>query len=357
MFSRINDLQNEHLHAMLPIEGYQDTPLVSLDEAIKPIIHLFNKDSLSSKVWVVKERCTNPADGLSPDQSGSIMLYTFEWLPTEESLYFILNKTLRMENRELLKPWFPFLRLFIGALIQLPSIDDVIYRGVRKDLRNEYPPNTEKIWWGFSSCTDSIHVLESDQFCGKTGTRTMFQIKCLNGPCIKNHTYFHSENEILLLPGRYLRVRSCYSSEDGLSIIRLDEIEPPHTLLKLPKNDPWRRVEPGISLLGNCMNPNCKIYEKQVIIPIGFKKFDVLVDSDASNAKCPICEKYVDTLKLGFNKCQWRISGIKQVRQSEAPAPFLENWSNTDGNSLLEYNLHNTIWRQLIVEAKPKNSN
>ncbi|CAF4753714.1 unnamed protein product, partial [Rotaria sp. Silwood2] len=129
---------------MLPIEGYQDVPLVSLKEAMEPIIYLFDRESLLAKIWVVKEQCKNPADGLSPDESGSIMLYTFEWIPIEESLYFILNKTLRMRNRELLKPWFPYLRLFIGALIQLPSINDVIYRGVKKDLKNEYPPGTDQ---------------------------------------------------------------------------------------------------------------------------------------------------------------------------------------------------------------------
>ncbi|CAF2995409.1 unnamed protein product [Rotaria sp. Silwood2] len=342
---------------MLPIEGYQDVPLVSLEEAMKPIIHLFDRDSLLTKIWVVKEQCKNPADGLSPDESGSIMLYTFEWIPIEESLYFILNKTLRMRNRELLKPWFPYLRLFIGALIQLPSINDVIYRGVKKDLKDEYPPGTDQIWWGFSSCSDSLGVLESDQFCGTNGIRTMFHIKCLDGRCIKNHTYFPTEKEIILLPGRYLRVGTCYNSQDGLRMIRLDEIEPPHKLLKLPDELPWRRVKPGISLLGKCKNSNCKAYEKEVVIPIGFRKFDVLTDSDSSNAKCPMCAKYVDTLKLGFNKCQWKMSGIKQARQSEPPERFSEDWSNTHGNSLLEYNLKDSIWRQLIIEAKPTNSN
>ncbi|CAF0776138.1 unnamed protein product [Rotaria sp. Silwood1] len=357
MFPRINDLQNEPLHVMLPIEGYQDISLVSLDAAIEPVIHLFDQDSLLARLWVVKERCKKPADGLSPDESGSIMLYTFEWFPVNESLYFILNKTLRMEDRELLRPWFPYLRLFIGALIKLPSINDVIYRGIKKDLRNQYPLDTDQIWWGFSSCSDSLNVLESDQFCGRVGPRTMFHIRCLNGRCIKNHTYFPTEREILLLPGRYLRVRTCYNAEDGLCIIRLDETEPPHKLLKLPGDNSWRRIEPGISLLGKCVNSDCKAYNNEVIIPLGFRKFDVLVESDSSNAKCPICAKYVDPVKLGFNKCQWKTSGIKQAKQTEAPVPFSENWSDTHDNSLLEYHLKDIRWRQLIVEARPTNSN
>ena len=126
MLSRVSDDLREDNRHLLPIEGYQNVRLVSLEEAVQPLVSLFAGDSLLSKVWVVKERCREPADGLSQDESASIMLYTLEWPNQEESLYFILNKTLRMEDRNNLKPWFPYLRLFIGALSQLPPINDTI---------------------------------------------------------------------------------------------------------------------------------------------------------------------------------------------------------------------------------------
>jgi hypothetical protein len=357
MFSRINNVVHEHNRMLLPIEGYENERLKPLEEAVKPLIPLFVENSLLPKVWVVKERCKNPADGLSQDESASIMLYTLEWTTPEQSLYFILNSTLRMEDRKMLKPWFPYLRLFLGALSQLSPINDTIYRGVKRDMSGEYLPNRNLVWWGLSSCTDDIKVLESDQFCGKTGVRTMLHIKCLDGRNIKNHSYYQSESEILLLPGRYLRVHNDYNSGDGLHIIRLDEIKPPHELLKLPNNSLWRRFAPGISLLGTCTNSNCDAYQKEVIIPIGLKNFDVLVDTNSSTAKCPQCTHYVDPSKLGFCECQWRIDGIKQLKSSQAPVPFSEGWSRTRGYSLFEYKLQEGVtWRQLKVEAKPDNS-
>lgn len=356
---RVNDLPEEPERILLPIEGYEKARLMSLDEAVKPLIPLFPEGDLQSKVWVVKELCKNPDDGLSQDESASIMLYTIEWTPSEQSLYVILNKNLRSQDRNVLKPWFPYLRLFIGALLQLPPINDTFHRGVRGDMSANYLSNNNLIWWGVSSCTVNIQLLESDQFCGKVGVRTIFSIKCIDGRNIKNHSYHREENEILLLPGRYLRSRGPnghYVSADGLHIIQLDEIQPEYPLLKLPDNSLWRRFSPGLSLLGECLNSQCAAHKKEVIIPIGLRNFDVLVDADSTNSKCPICAHYVDASKLGFNECQWRIDGIKQ-KLSQAPFSFSEEWSDTRGYSLVEYDLTGFTFRQIKVQTKPLNPN
>jgi hypothetical protein len=357
MIARINNVLHEHNRMLLPIEGYENARLMPLEEAVKPLIPLFVGDSLLSKVWVVKERCRNPADGLSQDESASIMLYTLEWPSPDQSLYFILNNTLRMEDRNILKPWFPYLRLFLGALSQLSPINDTVYRGIKIDMSGKYSSDNESIWWGFSSCTDDIQVLESEEFCGRTGVRTMFHIKCFDGRNIRNHSYCYSENETLLMPGRYLRLRGHYGAADGLHIIRLEEIKPPYELLKLPDNSLWRRFAPGLSLLGICINSECDAYQKEVIIPIGLKNFDVLTDADASTTICPKCKHYVETSKLGFNECQWRIYGKKQTRPSQAPISFSEDWIQTHGYALFEYGLQEGVtWRQLIVETRPENT-
>jgi hypothetical protein len=357
MFSRIDNVLHEHCGVLLPIEGYENVQLMSLEEAVQPLVSLFDAGSLLSKVWVAKERCKNPADGLSQDESASIMLYTMEWPSPEQSLYFILNAALRMEDRDRLKPWFSYLRLFIGALSQLPAINDTIHRGVKRDMSSEYPMNSNPIWWGLSSCTDNIQLLESERFCGKTGIRTMFQIKCLDGRNIQKHSYYQNESEILLMPGRYFRVRSQYHASDGLLIVVLNEETPPHELLKLPDNSLWRRFAPGISLLGTCLNSECDAYQKEVIIPIGLRHFDVLTDADASTSKCPKCTRYVEPAKLAFYKCQWRIDGIKQTQSSQPPVPFSQDWSRTHRNSLFEYRLEEGVtWRKLRVEIRPENA-
>ncbi|CAF3442033.1 unnamed protein product [Rotaria sp. Silwood1] len=215
---------------LAPIEGYEDMPVVSLEEAVKPLVNIVPK--VERNVFIVKQNCQSPEDGLTSDESASIMLYTYESIPHKNSLYAILNETLRSEQRQKLIPWFLYLRLVLTALARLPSERHFVNRGVREDLRAAYPIGSTFIWWGFSSCTSSIKVLESEVFFGKTGTRTLFQIDCYTGKDIKNHSFIQQEDEILLLPARQFVVKSCLDSDDGLHIIQIKETEPSYPLIE-----------------------------------------------------------------------------------------------------------------------------
>jgi hypothetical protein len=61
-------------------------------------------------------------------------------------------------------------------------------------LVKDYPKDKVFVWWGFSSCTPSIDVLQSDLFLGK------------NGRDIRQHLYFDKENEVLLLPATQFQI-------------------------------------------------------------------------------------------------------------------------------------------------------
>ncbi|CAF1290519.1 unnamed protein product [Rotaria sp. Silwood1] len=230
MSLRVTDFSSLPKRMLTPIEGYEKTPLVTIEDAVKPLVSIVPK--VERNVHIVKQNCKNPADGLTTDESASIMLYTYESKPHEQSLYVILNETLRSEERQKLIPWFQYLRLVLTALARLPSERLFVNRGIRKDLHEEYPAGSTFIWWGFSSCTSSIKVLESGMFLGKTGTRTLFQIDCHTGKKIKNHSFLPKEDEILLLPARQFEVTSCLNSGNGLHIISLKEIDPKHPLLE-----------------------------------------------------------------------------------------------------------------------------
>ena len=88
------------------------------------------------------------------------------------------------------------------------------------------------IWWGFSSCTETMKVME--RFIGRSGVRTIFMIDCINGKAIKSHSFYKDENEILLMPGTYLRVVDKWSPADDLYMIRLQEDIPPYPLVASP---------------------------------------------------------------------------------------------------------------------------
>ncbi len=221
---RFLDAAAERHDILLPIEGHEKMPLVTLEEAVVPLIPIL--PDIRRKVHTAKLKCKNPADGLTSDQSAAIMLYTMEWEPQDGCLYFALNARLRAADRKSLKPWFLYLKLVLTGLSHLPSIKRTVYRGVKHDLSLKFPEGEQFFWWGFSSCTTRINVLKPDQFLGKSGTRTIFHIECVNGKDIRRHSYFETEDEILLLPATYLEVVSNYEMAPGLHAIQLKEIQP-----------------------------------------------------------------------------------------------------------------------------------
>lgn len=135
----------------------------------------------------------------------------------------MLNMHLRTPDRTKLKPWFLYLKLILTGLSRLPSIQRAIYRGVKLDLSAKYPENKEFFWWGFSSCTTSMNVLKSNQFLGKTGTRTLFHIDCTHGKDIRQHSYYGQEEEILLLPATYFKVSSCFEMASEFPLLELHD--------------------------------------------------------------------------------------------------------------------------------------
>ncbi|CAF3731716.1 unnamed protein product [Rotaria sp. Silwood1] len=212
-----------------PIVRFDIVPNVSIETAVEPLVSLV--PNVKEMVSKAKQKCDRPKDGLTIDESTSIMLYSLEWEPRENSFYIILNNTLRAEDEEKLKPWHPYLKLFVTALEKLPSISKTTYRGVKMNLSTQYPIGKTFVWWGFSSCTSSIEVLQSEQFLGKTGSRTLFNIDCDSGKDIQQHSFFPTEDEILLVAARKFKVVSCLDSGNDLHIIQLKEIESDYPLL------------------------------------------------------------------------------------------------------------------------------
>ncbi|CAF1401512.1 unnamed protein product [Adineta steineri] len=227
---RFTDIAQEPMDFLMPISGYEEMPIVSLEEAVEPLVSILPK--VKSHAYVAKKRCKKPADNLTQDESASIMLYSMEWAPLNECLYCALNTTLRSENRTNLKPWFLFLRLFLAALSRLPQIPHLtVFRGVKLDLSKQYKEDETFIWWGFSSCTTSIKVLQSEQFLGMKGTRTMFTIHCNSARDIRKHSYYPSEDEVLLLAATEFQVKGILNQGHGLQTIQLQEVQSDEPML------------------------------------------------------------------------------------------------------------------------------
>ncbi|CAF1420231.1 unnamed protein product [Adineta ricciae] len=225
---RFLDADKEPDQYLMPIADYEKYPLVSLKASVEPIKSLlFNCDTM---VEIALRSCRRPSDALTQDESASIHLYTMQWSQPHASLYQLLNERLRSKNRESLIVWFHYLKLFFTALFKLRSIRGIVYRGVRQNLSNDY--DEDHIWWGLSSCTEKLNVMEA--FIGTHGSRTIFNIECFNGKPIRPHSHFQDEEEILLLPGTYFKVVDKWNAGNGLFIVHLKEEIPPYETLTPP---------------------------------------------------------------------------------------------------------------------------
>jgi NAD:arginine ADP-ribosyltransferase len=217
-----------------PIIGYAQQPLVSLADACKPLVDIV--DNILYYVFIaIQTTPHNPADNLTRDESASIRLYTMEWNDDHASLYTVLNRALRAHDRKELRPWFKYLKLLLTALTKMPCAEpQTIWRGVRQNISDAFPRGAEVIWWSFSSCTRTLTVLESELYLGKTGDRTLFSIEVLNGKNVCAHSFFPNEDEILLLPGTYMEVRSQLNPSTDMYIIHLRQEIPKTMLLEPP---------------------------------------------------------------------------------------------------------------------------
>jgi len=226
-----------------PIVGYAQEPLLPLTKACAPL------NNIIYNLWFYVQLAIDgtpeqPSDGLTIDESAAIRLYTIEWPRPHRSLYSMLNQTLQTTNRENLRPYFKYLKLFMTALAKLQCApSQTVWRGVTKDLSTSFPPGTLVTWWAFSSTTTSMTILENNMYLGNTGPRTLFSVETINGRTVRAHSQYEGEEEILLLPGTQMIVQSQLNPAPDLHIIHLKQIIPKETLLELPFKGTFKQYQ------------------------------------------------------------------------------------------------------------------
>ncbi|CAF3361296.1 unnamed protein product [Rotaria sp. Silwood2] len=218
---RFVDADEEPLRRIMPIEDYENEPLVTLQEATKNLQRSIKK--INAMVRIAKKNyISDPTNNLTVDEAAAIYLYTIEKKKAHKTVSFQLNKTLRSNERNELTPWLSYLRLFLSGLNKLPSIKGTIWRFARGDVTGNY--QTDCVWFGFSSCTGIKLVL--DRFLDRTSMYTLFRIECINGKSIHNYSSRPDEDEVLLMPGTYLRLMSKGKLQNGLCFVHLQENVP-----------------------------------------------------------------------------------------------------------------------------------
>ena len=217
-----------------PIIGYAKEPLLSLADACAPLTGI--ADNILTYVTVALENAPkNSVDSLTHNESASIRLYTIKWPDVHGSLSWNLNQALRKANKDDLRPWFKYLKLFLTALTKLPfSLADTVWRGIPINISHELVPGTHLTLWAFSSCTTDLTLLADHAYLDDNGERTPLSIAAVNGKNIRNHSHFQTDDEVILLPGTYVEVKNQFSPAPGLCIVHLQQKIPKEMLLEPP---------------------------------------------------------------------------------------------------------------------------
>jgi len=196
-----------------PIDGYEDQDIMTLENAVEKIVPLV--ENIGTYVEDAKQKCNRNFNILTWDESASIYLYT---MPTP--FFSRLNKTLRAEDRCALKPWFPFLKLFMSALKKLPSSAERVWRAVAGDIGSFPFEENVQIWWSVNSFSTALDVIQL--YIGDMGT--LFAIDAIHGKNISEYSAFTEEQEVILMPGTRVRWKSKpLNFMDRLLIVHLEE--------------------------------------------------------------------------------------------------------------------------------------
>ena len=257
---RFSDGSNEPCVYLTPIHGFDKKPLVSLEQAVEPLISIV--PDILQKVGKAKERASRYSSQLPIDESAAIILYTMEWRPYTDSLYFKLNSRLRDENRACLIPWFSYLKLIFTGLARLPKVNSTVYRGIFLVNQDKYQLENTIIWWGFSSCSANRNISEQKNFFGQTSHRVLFVIECLNGVDISQHSCYRKEKEVLLLPGTNFQVKKIdRQTNNNICTVYLQEIESPHVYLEKISVTPIQETTTTTTTLSKSKSIDQKFYD------------------------------------------------------------------------------------------------
>jgi len=209
------------------VETIAKTPLLSLSETGKPLKSVFEDiDYYIGKSYETAEKKLKEDNksGLTKEEIAAVNLYTRHWEKDLDSLYAVLNRRLRAEDKEGLVPFIPYLKLLLTGLNKLHKQDEVVWRGVKADLTGLFTKGKKITWWAFNSFTLDCELLQNELYLGKTGKRTIFLLHTKIGVEIIKYSDFPNESEMLLGPGVCFEVTGVLEQGD-LQIVHLKQLD------------------------------------------------------------------------------------------------------------------------------------
>ena len=114
------------------IDGYQNEPVVSLEESFHPLDREINQ--LSAQINEAKTKCHYPSEhDLTRDEAAALYLYSMKG--DRNSVHSRLQRAWQSGDRAQIQPWLKFLKLVKSGSDKLPSTKAAAWQGMPYDER------------------------------------------------------------------------------------------------------------------------------------------------------------------------------------------------------------------------------
>lgn len=191
----------------------------------------------------------------------------------------------------------------------------VIFRVSGEDEFNNSIPisiqcsNSEKV----SDLIQKYRNKSGDSDCSK---KFVFKAKQLNQNLTVSEEEIIEMSNIFVVPTKGIKGGGCPMMFSDVSKNKTKEIF-------FSKSAPsYRKAGKGINIFGICHCKKCKAFNKEVVIPIKQKEFDLIKEKD--NLFCPECDSLIIPKTVGFYLCKFRIYGKKYENKE------IEDFRNED---------------------------
>ena len=199
------------------IQGFENEPLVSLEEALAP---LFGKtDYLRNYINEAKVYCHHPSEhGLTSDESAAIYIYTMKW--GNACLYNRLQIAWESVDASKMKVWLKYLKLFKTGYDKLPEVDEEIWQGKSFDprLKKELESETAPLYLTMELLSSSKTFVEQSLSNGGVTRKLLIGFERVGAKWAGDYVA-DSRNGAIVFPGPQVTVSKIESSDDGDSMI------------------------------------------------------------------------------------------------------------------------------------------
>ncbi len=199
------------------IQGYENEPIVSLEEALGPFHGKI--PHLSNHIKEAKTKCYYPAKPiLTRDESAAIYIYTMKW--GNGCLYDHLQAAWESDDPLELKPWYKYLKLFKTAFDKLPDAKGEIWQGKSHDanLREELNSNSSSLYVAMDLFSPSKSFVQ--EFLHNRGIKEKILIgfKSVGGKLLGEYSAMNL-NEVIVFPGTKLGLSDIDITSESGSVI------------------------------------------------------------------------------------------------------------------------------------------